>query len=149
MIRFKRLGATPDKLLSIYLLKIRSLLEYASPVFHSSLTIDQSNQLESTQKKALAIVYGKEYTSYLSALKLSKIERLDIRRESINIKFATKCTENLRHAHMFPLNQNKRTEFRHPKHFVEVKCNTTRLYKSAIPAMTRLLNKTKVAHKKS
>ena len=98
LIRVKRLGATPDKLLSIYLLKIRSLLEYASPVFHSSLTIDQSNQLESTQKKALAIVYGKEYTSYLSALKLSKIERLDIRRESINIKFATKCSENPRHA---------------------------------------------------
>ena len=149
LIRFKRLGATFDKLLTIYLLKIRSLLEYASPVFHSSLTIDQSNQLESTQKKALAIVYGKDYTSYQSALKLAKIERLDLRRESINIKFATKCTENPRHARMFPLNQNIRTESRHPKHFLEVKCNTTRLYKSAIPAMTRLLNKTKVAHKKS
>ena len=55
----------------------------------------------------------------------------------------------MHNAHMFLLNQNIRTESRHPKHFVEFKYNTTILYKSFIPAMTRLLNKTKVAHNKN
>ena len=61
---FKKLGPNTDKLLSVYLLKIRSLLEYAAPVFHSSLTIDQSNQLETMQKKALSIIYGNRYVDY-------------------------------------------------------------------------------------
>ena len=49
LINLKRLGASPDKLLTIYLLKIRSLLEYATPVLNTSLTVDPSNQLETTQ----------------------------------------------------------------------------------------------------
>ena len=53
LIRFKKLGAPPEKLLSVYLLKIRTLLEFASPCFHSSLTFDQINQFEVTQRKAL------------------------------------------------------------------------------------------------
>ena len=141
LIRFKRLGATPDKLLSIYLLKIRTLLEYATPVFHSSLTIDQSNQLEITQKKALAIVYGKDYTGYERALQLASIERLDTRRDTINLNFAKKCLQNPKHSDMFPLNPNLRPNSRYPKPFLEYKCHTTRFFKSALPSMTRLLNK--------
>ena len=141
LIRFKRLGATPDKLLTIYLLKIRSLLEYASPVFHSSLTTEQSNMLESTQKKALAIIYGKDYKSYDTALKLAKIERLDVRRQDISLNFVKKCLKNQRHSMMFPRAQNTRTSSRNPRPFIELRCNTTRFFKSAIPAMTRLLNK--------
>ena len=141
LIRFKRLGATPDKLLTIYLLKIRSLLEYASPVFHSSLTTEQSNMLESTQKKALAIIYGKDYKSYDTALKLAKIERLDVRRKELSLNFAKKCVKNQRHSMMFPRAQNTRTSSRNPRPFIELRCNTTRFFKSAIPAMTRLLNK--------
>ena len=90
LIRFKRLGASPEKLLSIYLSKIRTLLEYCTPVFHRSLTVDQSNQLEITQKKALAIFYGKDYTSYQNALKLAGIDRLDTRRDNISLNFAKK-----------------------------------------------------------
>ena len=144
LIRFKKLGAPPEKLLSVYLLKIRTLLEFASPCFHSSLTVDQSNQLEVTQKKALAIIYGNRYTSYGAALELAKIERLDSRREAININFAKKCVTNPRHSHMFPPNPHIRPNSRCPKPFLEHKCNTSRLYKSTIPTLARSLNKSGV-----
>ena len=144
LIRFKRLGATPDKLLSVYLLKIRTLLEYATPVFHSSLTVDQSNQLEITQKKALAIVYGTNYTNYDHALNLANIERLDIRRDTINLNFAKKCVQNPRHSHMFPPNPNPRPNLRNPKYFMEHGCHTSRFFNSAIPSMARLLNKNRI-----
>ena len=37
---------------------IRSILEYACPVWHNSLTIEQSDQIESIQKRALKIMSG-------------------------------------------------------------------------------------------
>ena len=141
LIRFKKLGASTDKLLSVYLLKIRSLLEYAAPVFHSSLTIDQSNQLETIQKKALSIIYGNGYVHYKSALDEAGLQRLDVRRDLISLQFAIKSSQNPRHSHMFPTNPNLRLNSRAPKPFLEHKCKTTRYYKSAIPSMARLLNK--------
>jgi hypothetical protein len=147
LIRFKRLGVNSERLLTVYLLKIRTLLEYATPCFHNSLTVDQSNQLETTQKKALAIIVGNKYTSYDAALKLANIERIDARRNVINLNFAKKCVLNPRHSHMFPTNPNLRPHSRHPKPFKEHRCNTTRVYKSLIPSMARLLNKKQVVPK--
>ena len=64
LIRFKNLGATTEQLSTVYQTRIRSILEFASPVFHSSLTKDQSKHIESTQKKTLAIILGKDYNYY-------------------------------------------------------------------------------------
>ena len=53
LIRFKGLGGTRDQLLSVYQLRIRSTLEFAAPVFHSSLTKEQSSKIEMVQKRHL------------------------------------------------------------------------------------------------
>ena len=37
---------------------IRPVAEYACPVWHSSLTVEQSNRIESFQKRALQIIYN-------------------------------------------------------------------------------------------
>ena len=100
-------------------MKIKSLLEYATPVFHSSLTVNQSNQLEITQKKAFAIIYYKSYTSYVTALELAQIDRLDTPRETLCLNFAKKCALNQRHSDMFPPNPNLRPNSRNPKPFQE------------------------------
>ena len=118
----------------------RTILEYATPCFHNSLTVNQSNQLETTQKKALDIIYGINYTSYDAGLGLANIERIDARRDIINLKFAKKCVLNPRHSHMCPTNPNQTPNSRHPKPFKEHRCKTTRFYKSSIPSMARLLN---------
>ena len=116
-------------------------MEFAAPVFHSSLTKDQSMQLELCQKKAFAVILGKNYGSYEAALAKLKLDRLDTRRVSLCLSFAVKCTNSTRHSSMFPHNSNYRTSMRNPKPFLEFSCNTSRYYNSSIPYMSRLLNK--------
>jgi len=43
---------------------IRSVLEYACPVWHNSLTNEQSDQLESILKSALKILCGSSLIDY-------------------------------------------------------------------------------------
>ena len=54
----KRSGACIDDLLHFFETVIRSLLKYACPVWHNRLTIEQSDQIESIQKRALKIICG-------------------------------------------------------------------------------------------
>ena len=70
LVRFKSLGATQPQLVAVYQTRVRSILEFAVPVFHSSLTAEQSRKIEMVQKKALAIILGASYNNYESALTL-------------------------------------------------------------------------------
>ena len=59
----------------MYQLRVRSTLEFAAPVFSSGLTQDQ---LEMVQKKAFAIILGRAYVSYESALESSPAGKLGL-----------------------------------------------------------------------
>ena len=54
--RLKRAGMSTGDLLCIYKSVIRPVAEYACPAWHSSLTVEQSNRIESFQKRALKII---------------------------------------------------------------------------------------------
>ena len=69
-------------LVKFYCSVIRSVLEYACEVFHSSITTEQSTMIETIQKRALRIIYGYSY-SYVDLLTLSGLQRLSERRESL------------------------------------------------------------------
>ena len=93
------------------------------------------------QKKALAIILANNYTSYESALLSLNLECLDIRRTNLSYSFALKCSKSHQHKTMFPSNQNFRPNMRNPKPYMEHYCKTSRYYNSAIPYLSRLLNK--------
>ena len=106
LIRFKSLGGTRDQLITVYQTRVRSTLEFAAPVFNSGLTKEHCREIEMVQKKALAIILGRSYTSYESAL------------TSLNAwisgdSFALKYTKSERHKPMFPLNKNFRQNSAH------------------------------------
>ena len=140
LVRFKSLGGTKVQLLTVYQARIRSTLEFAAPVFHSGLTLDQSRQIEQVQKKAFAIILGADYIDYESALSELNMERLDCRRTELCFTFASKCSNSPKHNSMFPLNPNPRTNSRNPKPFKEFSCKSTRYFNSLIPFLTRVLN---------
>ena len=140
LVRFKAMGGTTDQLLRVFQSRIRSTLEFASPVFHSGLTKEQSRKIESVQKKAFALILGKNYSNYESALTDLNQERLDMRRVSLCLKFAIKCTQSTKHKDMFPSNPNFRPNMRYQKPFLEPYCHTSRYYHSSIPSLARLLN---------
>ena len=63
---------------------IRSILEYASPVFHHSLPRYLSDDIERIQRSALRIIYPG--LSYHEALDMSRLHNLDARREIYCVK---------------------------------------------------------------
>ena len=63
----KRSAVSVDDLYYFYVSAIRPVLEYACPVWHTSLTKEQTKQLESVQKRALRIIYNSNCLDYEKA----------------------------------------------------------------------------------
>ena len=88
LTKLKYVGVSIDDLLDIYILMIRSLTEYCSVAFHSSLTVGQATDLERIQKTCLKVILGENYIDYQSALEMTGLLSLHDRREDRNLKFA-------------------------------------------------------------
>ena len=86
--QLKRAGAPIQDLLCFYTTVIRPVMEYACPVWHSSLTLAQSNALEAQQRRALHIIYGD--ADYLSATIIAGVSSLNVRRAELTCKFYNK-----------------------------------------------------------
>ena len=72
-------------LIIFYITMIRPVLEYASPVWHSSLTKKLRDKIESQQVRALRIIFGN--FPYPQLLTLAELPPLYERREIIGKKF--------------------------------------------------------------
>ena len=86
-------NSLPDKK-NIYVLFIRNILEQSSVVWNSSLSQENSDDLERVQKSAVRIILGKDYVNYEEALERVDLESLKDRREILSKIFAKKCLEN-------------------------------------------------------
>jgi len=65
---------------------IRPVLEYACPVWHSSLTAAQSRALESIQRRAMRIIYDDD-DDYTLPLILAGLDTLESRRTQLTKHF--------------------------------------------------------------
>jgi len=81
MYELNRARITPDDIIAVYCTIIRGVLEYACPVWHSGLTVAQSNDIEKVQMRCLHIIFPE--LSYSDALAVSGLDRLDRRRDDI------------------------------------------------------------------
>ena len=136
--KLKYAGVSHDDLLEIYVLFIRSVTEYCSVAFHSSLTVEQSNKLEQIQKVCLKIILGDMYITYPAALEMSGLKTLYERRQDRCLDFAIKCKKHPRNRRLFPLrNTNK---CREEEKFIVNFASGTKYKNSAIPFCQRLLN---------
>ena len=78
----------------IYVKQIRSVLEFGTPVWNSGLTKQEVEDIERVQKSFLRIILGPAYNSYENALKVTELDKLETRRTSLCIAFATKCAKD-------------------------------------------------------
>ena len=69
------------ELVKFYKSCIRSLIEYACPVFHDCLPVYLSRDLENIQRRAMRIIYPTE--SYEGALLSAGLSSLFLRRQQI------------------------------------------------------------------
>ena len=100
--RLRRFGVPADDLVSVYMGYVRPICEYAAPVWHSNITVDQSKQLERIQKRACRVILGSKYDSYTETLSRLELQTLEDRRQHLCHQFAQKCFESERYNEWFP-----------------------------------------------
>jgi hypothetical protein len=135
--QLKRNSIQPLDLLYFYSSVIRPTLEYACPVWHTSITIAQSNKIELIQKRALSIIFGSfvfdEYDSFCVA---NNIQTLNDRRESLCKNFFNKSVLNvcgsLHHLISKPVNHEQLSILRNARQYYVPITRTSRFQKSFI-----------------
>ena len=112
------------------------MLEQSCVVWHFDITEEEISDLKRVQKVACKIILKDKYLSYNQALYDLKLYPLHLRREKICLRFAKKCVKHDKTKPLFPLNQNERNKEKFQVQFAR----TSRLMKSSIPQLQRLLN---------
>ena len=131
-----------EELKNIYILFIRSILEQSCVLWHSSLTLEDSNNLERVQKSSLRIILQEDYEDYEKSLQQVNLQSLYERRISLCENFATNTARHERLHTLFPHNYNNPlSKTRNPEKYHVNMALTERYKSSSIPYMQRLLNK--------
>ena len=111
-------------------------------MWHSSLTKENSDDIERVQKSAVKIMLGNKYIGYQKSLEKLDIETLKDRRNQLCLNFALKSRKNPKTKHMFPENEKLHTmQLRNPERFKVEQAKTERFKNSSIIFMQNLLNK--------
>ena len=95
--RLKKFNLDIYKIFDVYTKEVRSILEFAVPVWHSGLTRNESRQIETIQKASFRIILGESYISYEVACTILGAEPLELRRAQICLKFAKRISRKLIH----------------------------------------------------
>ena len=141
--RVAEYSSSIEDLKIIYTMYIRSILEQACVVWHSSLTQENCEDLERVQKCALRIIMGSKYISYDEALKDTNLQSLKDRREELCKKFVKNCIEsnNERVNEIFKIRiKEHQMKTRKTENFKVDYAKTERLKTSAVPYMQRMIN---------
>ena len=93
----KHSGAFVNDLLCFYTSVVRPVLEYACPVWHSSLTAGQHETLESLQKRTMRIIFN--HDDYTISLIIAGIDNLETRREHLTEQFFLRNVLNEKSSH--------------------------------------------------
>ena len=137
--KLSEFGAPIEDLKLIDISYIRSVLEQSYVVWHTSLTLQNKEDLTRVQKSSFRIILKNKYTTYEKALEILDLEDLGERRDKLCKSFATKAAKNTNQH--FKLNDQSYTmKLRNPNKYQVTHCNTERLKMSAVPQMQLMLN---------
>ena len=129
-----------EDLITIYKLYIRSLVEQNVAVWSSSITEEESQDIEWVQKVAMKIILKEYYTCYEDSLNITGLEKLKSRQKMLSLNFAKKCLKNEKMASLFPLNPGYNENSRISEKYHVSFAHSSRYKHSAIPALQRLVN---------
>ena len=139
--RMKSLGVDTQTLVEYWKAEGRVHLEFACPVWHSSITKAQRQSLERSQRVAMAAIVGFWEPSLTQQLQVLGLDRLDVRRETISRRFARSTATRSRHSDIFSLApEAPERKAKHRLKYREPMARTAAYRKSAVPYLTRLLN---------
>ena len=130
-----------EDMVTVYTCYIRPVLEYACPVWHTSLTDAQAEKIEFVQKRALKIILGIKYVGYTEALNVCKLPSLRCRRDALLQGFGKNILNSVRHRNLLPPAKASTCgrRLRDMSGLCNITCKTDRYHKSTIPFLTRSL----------
>ena len=82
----KNSGFTTEELVKVYTTMIQPMADYASVVYHSSLTDEQDEMIDNLQNAALKMIYGPGI-SVRKMREMSGLSTLRVRRETLADQF--------------------------------------------------------------
>ena len=124
-----------EDLKTIYILFVRSILEQSAVVWHSSLTKENSQDIEWVQKSAVQLIVNQSL-SYKKCLSLLELEPLYLRRQKLCLDFSLICLKDKEMKKIIWHNMATRK----PEIIDITKYEHERFKKSSIPFMRSLLN---------
>ncbi len=128
--QLKRAGVDPRDIVHIFTTVARPILEYAAVVWHTSLTQEQSDDIERIQKRALRIAYPSLESD--DTQEMLKLPSLHDRRDDMCRKlFVEMQSPSHKLHHLLPTERSSIT--RDTKRYQVPKCRTERYKQSLIP----------------
>ena len=141
--KMKSSGASKYELVHLWLVFCRSVLEQSCVLWHSTLTQDNTTDLERTQKTFAKLVLGNKYNTYKTALIKLNLLPLSERRQKMCLNFAKSGIRNDTMADLLTKNDKKHTMLTRKNETYKVDfCNTERFRKSSVVYMQSQLNQT-------
>ena len=138
--RLKKLGADQEDLLDVYAKQVRSICEFAAPVWHSSLTGEDRLSIERIQKSALHIILGHDYNSYRAALRRTGLDSLFERSRKLCKNFSRKALKHPKFSKWFKPDPGYSKTRSETKKLCEVVAWHDRYEDSPLSYLTALLN---------
>ena len=134
-------GATTDEMVHMWVVFCRSVVEQSCVVWHSSLTQENSDDIERTQKTFSKMILKEKYIDYENALTILNLDSLKSRRQLLCEKFAKSGIKHNKLSDLLQENEKHHQmvtrEFE--KYNVQF-ANTNRLKNSSIINMQHCLN---------
>ena len=128
-----------ELLTDFYEKEIRSLVEYAVPIWQSALTLQQSKTIEKIQKYSFSIIFNNWTWSYYVKCTLLNNEPLFMRRKEISLHFSLRTAKSKKHSFF-----NKKKSIYNTRSkdllYEEQVSRTQRFFNSPLVALTRELN---------
>ena len=153
LVKLKGFGIPPEGLITAWKVLIRPITEYAAPLWHSGLSVDDSKKLEKLQEKIIGLAYGIIYKDFKKLLNINGtamnydqavvelgLPKLAERRESLTINFGMKTFKNEKHKGFFEEKIQVAPNTRSKPKIQEHTWKTERTSNSAIPFMAKKMN---------
>ena len=124
----------------LYCQFVRTILEFNSNVWFSSITEEEKVDIERVQKNACKLILREQYVNYEQALSQLNLETLTERRDKIALKFAKKCEKQPEMRDLFTENKDSPYNLRKQEKYNVNFAHTKRYYNSTVPTLQRMLN---------
>ena len=136
--RLKSLGASIMTLKEVYILFIRSIVEFCAPLWAGNLSKSSVKALDRIEQNAMKILFpGK---TYFQSLEILQLKNLSQRRLDLTMKYGRKAATNPKMSHLFKSKRDISVATRSNEKYFEPVCRRNRHKYSTIPKILKLLN---------